>query len=92
MCVFSGFFAFPAKFGPSFGHRFSDLQEVPIPLFHCFLQWICNTSEVAVLKRTRGFRSAGIIFTVEQQKELERNLAETIAKRRKTVGDAQLSG
>ena len=59
MCVFSGFFVFQANFAPSFGHRISDLQEVPNPLFHCFLQWICNTSEVGVLKRTRGFRSAG---------------------------------
>ena len=40
----------------------------------------------------KAMGQAGIIFTVEQQKELERNLAETIAKRRKTVGDAQLSG
>ena len=59
MCVFSGFFVFQANLGPSFGHRISDLQEVPNPLFHCFLQGICNTSEVGVLKRTRGFRSAG---------------------------------
>ena len=62
MCVFSGFFVFQANFGPSFGHRISDLQEVPNPLFHCFLQWICNTSEVGVLKRTRGFRSAGLFM------------------------------
>ena len=64
MCVFSGFFVFQANFGPSFGHRISDLQEVPNPLFHCFLQWICNTSEVGVLKRTRGFRSAGMFVIV----------------------------
>ena len=62
MCVFSGFFVFQANFGPSFGHRISDLQEVPNPLFHCFLQWICNTSEVGVRKRTRGFRSAGLFM------------------------------
>ena len=51
-----------ANFGPSFGHIISDLQEVPNPLFHCFLQWICNTSEVGVRKRTRGFRSAGMFL------------------------------
>ena len=63
MCVFSGFFVFQANFAPSFGHRISDLQEVPNPLFHCFLQWICNTSEVGVLKRPRGFRSAGLFMS-----------------------------
>lgn len=40
----------------------------------------------------KALGQAGIIFNSEQQKELERNLAETLAKRRKTEGDTQLSG
>ena len=36
---FLRFFVFQANFGPSFGHRISDLQEVPNPLFHCFLRF-----------------------------------------------------
>ena len=40
----------------------------------------------------KALGQAGIIFNSDQQKELERNLAETLAKRRKTEGEAQLSG
>ena len=40
----------------------------------------------------KALGQAGIIFNSHQQKELERNLAETLAKRRKTEGDTQLSG
>ena len=39
----------------------------------------------------KALGQAGILFNSEQQKELERNLAETLAKRRKT-DEAQLSG
>lgn len=39
----------------------------------------------------KAMGQAGIIFTTEQQKEPERNLAETLAKRRKT-GEFPTSG
>ena len=39
----------------------------------------------------KALGQAGIIFNSEQQKELERNLAETMSKRRKT-DESQLSG
>ena len=40
----------------------------------------------------KAMGQAGIVFTLEQLKELERNLAETLAKRRKTAGEIPLSG
>ena len=40
----------------------------------------------------KAMGQAGIIFTLEQRKELERNLAETLAKRRKTAAEIPLSG
>ena len=39
----------------------------------------------------KALGQAGIIFNSDQQKELERNLAETMSKRRKT-DESQLSG
>lgn len=40
----------------------------------------------------KAMGQAGIIFTSDQQKELERHLAETLLKQRKTSGDAPKQG
>ena len=62
-------------------------EAVPMPPAH---EHVLDTDTTEHVLKALG--QAGIIFNSDQQKELERNLAETLAKRRKTEGEAQLSG
>ena len=66
-----------------------QLKEEAVPLSPANEHVLGVDATEHVLK---ALGQAGIIFNSDQQKELERNLAETLAKRRKMDGDAQLSG
>ena len=65
-----------------------QLKEEAVPIAPAHEHVLDSDATEHVLK---ALGQAGILFNSEQQKELERNLAETLAKRRKTE-EAQLCG